>query len=195
MAGQPVVQRYGARMRTRRALGQWGAALVLAVTGLACSSTPTEIDGCGHDLSSVRTTVIAVDTNSGQIMWTRDDLPVASDGLTELVQGNVRLVVNKGQIFLDPRTGHTVDEQGPGAYVISIPPPGSDPTRIGPDGPPASDASNSYLVAGGTLVATDQAGRSQKWSIPLSRPGGSSTPILIDGLVIVSNSDQIPTCA
>jgi outer membrane protein assembly factor BamB len=181
-------------MRNRGNLVLRATALLLIAVAVACSGTHAEVDGCGHDLSSFHSTVFAVNAATGQIVWTRDDLPVGADGLTRLADGKVRLAMTNRQLLLDALSGRTVEEQGPSTYVISIPPPGSDPTPPGANSPPVTDGSNVYLVIGGALVARDRASQTQKWTVPLDRHGGTSPPMPFKDLVIISNSDTTPTC-
>jgi len=170
--------------------------------GLSCSNESGAHDACGHDLSPFHTTVIGIRSDSGQVAWTRADLPVTPAGLTRAVDGKIRLVIepNVGQLMLDPATGRTVEERPPDTYEISVPPPVSDtappdtaPSATLPERPVVS-GSTAYVVAGGALVAEDRDSQETKWSVALNPTRAHSFPIPIGNLVVIAQSDNFPTC-
>jgi len=78
--------------------------------------------------------------------------------------------------------------------VVSVPPAWPGSTGVTNRAPSVSGAPV-FTVTGRRLVARDSDEAAELWSVPLPRDGGVSTPVTIDGLVLVSNSDNTPVCS
>lgn len=169
-------------------------------------------DGCGNDLSGLRSEVWAVDARTGAVSWTTE-VPAHGAFLLDQGDGTVRVdtLAAEEDRILDVATGEVVDEVPPTSIRVGIDATG---TSLPPGAIVVGDEVHTPFVdVAGLSVGTDGLtkapeddlhllGRSPTlgtvWSVRLASgdgEGGASRPIAVgDDVLVAVRKDQVPTC-
>ena len=203
-----------------------GAVLLVGSLGLgACGSgddaavptttvdplAPRAVDGCGHDLSALTSTVTAVEPTTGRVVWTAS-VPLAEPYLLRDDSGGVRVPLQRRSVdaLIAVDTGHVVDYPPAGVHEVLVDVSGTATGVAGMqviDGERrpeqvAVDALSVEVVpssgpAGREIRGTTPEG-TVAWSTPVPSSVASSVttrPVLYGDVVVVATSDQpVPAC-
>ncbi len=176
------------------------------------------IDGCGHDLSALRSTVWAVDARTGAVRWTAS-IPVDASYVVDDPSGWVRvpLLARSVDAFIDPADGTLAGYLPAGAHEVLVDVNGvatgvpgmvvvdgvQRPTvvRIGDldvavRGASGALAADEPVAGSRRLVGTDPATGAERWSVAVAgEVGGVGRPLAYGDLVVVVAQDQdVPVC-
>ena len=115
-----------------QAVGAAVAALLLGGPASACRQSSDLVDGCGNDLSGLRSRVVSVDAVSGEINWATE-VPAHGAYLVEDPDGTVRVdtLADQPQMVLDAETGELLDARPPRVDLgVTIDATGSSPPSV-----------------------------------------------------------------
>ena len=199
--------------------------LVVAVSLAACSgsdgaSAPTTtvdplaqraVDGCGHDISTLTSTVTAVDPETGRVVWTAS-VPLADVYLLRDDSGGVRVPLQRRSVdaLIDVDTGQVLDYPPAGVHEVLVDVSGTATGVVGmqvidgerrPEQVPVDGLSVELVASsgpGGREMRATRPDGTVAWTtpVPSSVASSVSTRLVVYGdVVVVATSDQpVPTC-
>jgi outer membrane protein assembly factor BamB len=172
---------------------------------------PRAVDGCGHDISALTSTVTAVDPTTGRVVWTAS-VPLADVYLLRDDSGGVRVPLQRRSVdaLIDVDTGQVLDYPPAGVHEVLVDVSGTATGVVGMqvvDGERRPEQVAVDGLAVEVVPSNGPAGREIRgitpdgtvgWSTPVPSSVASSLtarPVLYGDVVVVATSDEpVPTC-